>query len=309
MSMLPGLRRACRIGAGLAAILGAAACGSSGPTSPSPATTTASTSVATTVTQTACATWAATQRATGVPAGRGEVQTQRESLYAAGGVRAVNSRYFAMWFPSSWASSTTRRVLIGLHGTGGAPETEWSVDWKDILSARGWAYIGLKYVDDTTGVHDDDSTIYANIKAMIDDVTRSCAYGSPSMFLVGFSRGSAESFPVTYRDLKDRRMFKATGNNSGSWSPGGPMVPVMEDIAARSETTAYNSAKFWMCCGALDSVQGWPMCDGMRMARTWITSYGGYVERLYEDPTGAHGGLAKNADAWGAMFSYFEGLR
>lgn len=100
--MLPGLRRACRIGAGLAAILGAAACGSSGPTSPSPATTTASTSAATTVTQTACATWAATQRATGVPAGRGEVQTQRESLYAAGGgVRAVNSRYFAMWFPSS----------------------------------------------------------------------------------------------------------------------------------------------------------------------------------------------------------------
>ena len=166
-------------------------------------------------------------------------------------------------------------MLIGLHGTGGAPETEWSVDWKDILSARGWAYIGLKYVDDTTGVHDDDSTIYANIKAMIDDVTRSCAYGSPSMFLVGFSRGSAESFPVTYRDLKDRRMFKATGNNSGSWSPGGPMVPVMEDIAARSETTAYNSAKFWMYCGALDSVQGWPMCDGMRMARTWITSYGG----------------------------------
>jgi len=33
------------------------------------------------------------------------------------------------------------------------------------------------------------------------------------------------------------------------------------------------------------------------------------VERLYEDPTGAHGGLAKNADAWGAMFSYFESLR
>jgi hypothetical protein len=42
---------------------------------------------------------------------------------------------------------------------------------------------------------------------------------------------------------------------------------------------------------------------------TFILSYGGTVERHYEDPTGTHGGLAKNADAWGAMFSSFEGLR
>ena len=51
------------------------------------------------------------------------------------------------------------------------------------------------------------------------------------------------------------------------------------------------------------------MCDEMKNARSFITSYGGTVERLYEDPAGNHGGLAKNADAWNAMMTYFESLR
>jgi hypothetical protein len=296
-----------------AVFLGIAACSNSSPTAPSPTASTTTTAPATpttpaappvTVTQAACSAWSGGQRAAGLPPGRGEVQSQREALYSAGGgVRAVNNRYYAMWFPSNWATSSPKRAMVGLHGTGGAPETEWSIDWKDIVSSKGWAYIGLKYVDDTTGVHDDDGTIYSNLKTMIDDVQRNCDFGSPLMFLVGFSRGSAQTLPIIYRDLKDRRFFMAAGSNSGSWTPGGAMVPTMADIQARGETTAYNGAQFWMYCGALDNVQGYPMCDGMKNARTFITSYGGYVERLYEDPLGGHGGLAKNADAWSSMMT------
>jgi hypothetical protein len=293
----------------------AAACGNGTPTSPTAAatTTTATTTAAGTTTTpvlTSCATWMTTQRASGVPAGAGSVAAQRDALYAAGGgVRAVSNRYFAAWFPSTWSSSSPRRVLVGLHGTGGAPETEWSVDWKDIVSARGWAYVGLKYVDDATGSYDSETVIYANLKATIDALSSACDFGSPSRFLVGYSRGSAQAFSVAYLDLKDRRLFKAIGNNSGAWTIGQPMVATMEAIVSRGETTAYNGSRFWMYCGALDLEHGYPMCDEMKNARTFITSYAGHVERLYEDPTGAHGGLAKNADAWGAMFSYFESLR
>lgn len=142
----------------------------------------------------ACSSWANAQRGTGVPAAAGDVAAQRSALYAAGGgVRAVGSKYFAAWFPASWATSSPRRVLVGLHGTGGAPETEWFIDWKDILSQRGWAYMGLKYVD-AGGTHDNETQ-------------------------------------------------------------------------------------------------------------------SGTMERLYQDPSGGHGGLAKNIDAWGSMFAYFESLR
>ena len=294
--------------------VGTAACNGGTPTSPSSITTTGTTTTTTTGTTTpagtACVTWAGTQRATGVPAATGSVASQREAFYAAGGgVKAVGSRYFAAWFPGTWASASPRRVLVGLHGTGGAPETEWSVDWKDILSSRGWAYVGLKDVDDTTGTHDDENTIYANLKTLIADLQSSCDFGTPSMYLVGFSRGSANAFPVSYLDNRDRRHFTAIGNNSGAWLLTGPLTATMQGIQSRNETTAYNGVKFWMYCGALDMEHGYPMCDEMQNARAFIQQYGGTVERLYEDPSGAHGGLAKNADAWGAMFAYFEGLR
>ena len=151
--------------------------------------------------------------------------------------------------------------------------------------------------------------IYRNLTSLIDDLIASCDFGSPSMFLVGFSRGSAESFPVAYSDVKGRKFFKAIGNNSGSWNPSQPMVPLMEAIKARGETTAYVGTRFWMWCGTADNNPGFNVCEGMRNARTFITQYGGTVERLYEEPGGGHGGLAKNADAWGAMMTYFESLR
>ncbi len=305
------MRQRLMLAAGAAVTVVAAACGNGTPTSPTATTAVTAAGVTTTTPiPTSCAAWIATQRASGVAPGAGSVAGQREALYAAGGgIRSVSNRYFAAWFPASWSSSSPRRVMVGLHGTGGAHETEWSVDWKDLVATRGWAYVGLKYVDDATGSHDSDTVIYANLKSTIDTLTSACDFGSPSQFLVGFSRGSAESFPVAYLDLKDRRLFKAIGNNSGAWVIGEPMVPTMEAIVARGETTAYTGSRFWMYCGGRDLGHGYPMCDEMANARTFVTSYGAHVERLYEDPTGAHGGLAKNADAWGAMFAYFEGLR
>lgn len=290
----------------LLATVALVACGGT-PAAPS---TTSTSQTVTAVQLPACSSWAGTLRASGVSAPSSTVATQRDAFYAdGGGVKAVGSKYYAAWFPSGWASTSPRRLMLDLHGTGGAPETEWATDWSTIFKSRNWAYVGLKYVNDATGVHDDETTIYANIKTLVTDIAASCDFGSPSMFLVGFSRGSAEAFPIAYLDIKDRRYFSAIGNNSGAWVLGGPLTVTMQGIVDRGETNAYAGTRFWMYCGGLDDGHGYPMCDEMANARTFVTTYGGTVERLYEDPTGGHGGLAKNADAWGAMFTYFESLR
>ena len=257
----------------------------------------------------ACTSWAATQRGTGVAPATGDVSAQRQDFYAAGGgIRAVNRRYYAMLFPSNWASTSTRRVFLDLHGTGGAPETEWSLGWKNIVTPHGWAYVGLKYLDDSSGSYDDEDGIYTNLKALVDDLSASCDFGAPSMFLHGYSRGSAETFPVAYLDLKGRRLFKAFADNSGAWLLDGDMTLTMRGVVNRNETTAYNGARFWMYCGGLDNEHGYPMCDEMKNARATIERYGGTVVRLFEDPSGRHGGLSKNTSAWTEMFGDFEGL-
>jgi hypothetical protein len=236
------------------------------------------------------------------------VPSDRQALFdAGGGVRALGGKYYAAYFPASYATSARRFLMVDLHGTGGAPETEWT-QWASSLNARGWGYLGLKYVDDSGTVYDDEVTIYSRIKSMIDEVRAACDLGSASTFLVGFSRGSAQGFPVSYLDLKDRRFFKAVGNNSGAWDLGGSPTSTLQAIAARQDRTAFSGARFWMYCGERDFSRGWAMCDEMQQARDWIQLYGGSVATLFRDPTGLHGGLTKNPDALAQLFAYFEGL-
>jgi hypothetical protein len=281
-------------------------CGSSSPTQPSSSLAPV---VGTTGPSASCASWANLQRGSGVPPATGSVVTQRPALFAAGGgIKVVGSKYYAAYFPSGFASASTRRVLVALHGTGGSPEAEWT-DWQAQLQTRNWGFLGLKYLDDATGAYDDETTIYANLKATIDDVRASCDFQNTSLFLVGFSRGSAESFPVSYLDLVDRRLLTAVGNNSGSWAPGGQPTATLVAVAARGNRTAMSGLRYWMYCGEQDFVQGWPMCDGMAQARDFVQTYGASVGALYRDPTGTHGGLTRNSDAMSQMFSYFEALR
>ena len=87
-----------------------------------------------------------------------------------------------------------------------------------------------------------------------------------------------------------------------------PGPPTLQGVVSRGETSAFSGARFWMYCGQLDMEHGYPMCDEMQNARTFVQSYGGTVAALYQDPNGAHGGLTKNSDALAQMFSYFEGL-
>ena len=172
-----------------------------------------------------------------------------------------------------------------------------------------YGFLALKYLDDNSGLFDDETTIYANLRTMIDEVRSSCDFQNATMFLVGFSRGSAESIPVAYLDLVDRRFFKAVGNNSGAWNLGGAPPPTLQAIQARGDRTAMSGLRYWMYCGEQDFVQGFPMCDGMAQARDFLQMYGATVAALYRDPTGAHGGLTRNSDALSQMFSYFESLR
>ncbi len=261
-----------------------------------------------TPTLTSCAAWAATQRGSGVAAANGLTAAQRQALLAAGGgLKAVANRYYVMWFPSSWASSARRRVLVSLHGTGGAPEAEWN-GWRQHLEPRGWAFVGLLYLDVATGSYDDDTTIYTNLKTALGELGTSCDASGASYYLAGFSRGSAMGFPVTYRDGRDRQLFKATLSNAGAWLLNEGLYPTLAGIEQRGERSAFTGSRFWMYCGEQDFEHGYPMCDEMENARSWVASYGAQVDRLYRNPGGDHGSMVHTADAIQALLDYFESL-
>jgi hypothetical protein len=109
-------------------------------------------------------------------------------------------------------------------------------------------------------------------------------------------------------DVKDRKLFAAAGHNSGAWILGGPLPPTLAAVAAGTDRNALLGSRHWMYCGGRDLEHGYPMCDEMQNARDFVVTYAGTVAEIYRDATGGHGGLAKNPEAFGAMFTYFESL-
>ena len=254
-----------------------------------------------------CAAWAGTQRGETLPRTQGRAASFRTQFLASGGgLRAVNRKYVAMFFPDHWSESVPRRLIVDLHGTGGSPEESWGVDWGRVLPARNWAYIGLKYVDDTNGVHDDETTLYTNIKAALDDIRSQCDLGKTTDVLMGFSRGSAQAFSIAALDRRDGRLFAAIVHNSGAWIPGRPLPPTLRDIEERGDPSGFAGSKHFMYCGELDQSHEVPMCDEMSTAREFVRAHGGAVEPLFRDVRGGHGGLAKNKDALDAMFAFLD---
>lgn len=164
----------------------------------------------------ACAVWSSSQKGAGVGAATGSVAEQRSRLLASGGgLTAVGKgRHYVTYFPASYATSATKRVLVALHGTGGSPEAEWN-DYKATVEQRGWGFIGLKYLDDATQMYDADETIYANLVSAIGEVQGNCDLGAAKLFLVGFSRGSAKTFAMAYLDHHGKHLFSAYGSHSG----------------------------------------------------------------------------------------------
>lgn len=254
-----------------------------------------------------CRSWAATQRGEGLQKPQGRAASFRTRfLDSGGGLRPVNRKYVAIFFPEHWEDSGQRRLIVDLHGTGGSPEENWGVDWVRVLTARNWAYVGLKYVDDASGVHDDDTTMYANVKAAFDDIRSQCDLGATVNVLMGFSRGSAQAFSLAALDLKDRRLFSAIVHNSGAWIPGRPLPPTLREMQARADRRGLAGSKHFMYCGERDHSHEVPMCEEMTTAREFVLAHGGAVEPLFKDARGGHGGLAKSKDALDAMFAFLE---
>lgn len=262
---------------------------------------------------TTCESWSAAQDGVGAPSVVGSTSTQRANLYAAGGgIKTVNNQYYVTYFPSTFTAASVQRVIVSLHGTGGAAENEWN-DFKDEVVSRGFGFLALNYLTTSSGLYDDDSTIYTNLKTMISDVSSNCMLSGAKYYLIGFSRGSAKSFSVAYLDNNDQHLFTAIGSISGGayFKPPTEKSAIIQSIIDGHVVSAYTNLKFWMYCGLMDTSStptGYVQCDDMVESQSFVSSYGGTTLELYQDPTGVHGSFSHNATAVDHMFDYFQSL-
>ncbi len=211
----------------------------------------------------------------------------RDELFArGGGVFPVgDDRYYLVWLPEQWETVAARKVIITLHGTGGCAEWMLNQWYQAAAREHPWAIVALQYYDPDTGQYDDDAVIYENLKALWGELSAHCPMAGSDLFYHGFSRGSAQSFPVAIRDRTDARLFAAFIADSGC---AGSRYPTLQNQPA----DALAGARFWLWCGTEDvsTVDATKMtCEVMEEMRRYVEEHGGQVDALGAEEGGGHG--------------------
>jgi beta-lactamase superfamily II metal-dependent hydrolase len=235
-----------------------------------------------------CRQWLASSEELAVPIACPDWSFFREELFKrGGGVFPVgDNRYYLALFPDDWETLTDRKIIVSLHGTGGC--AEWMLNqWYQTSSLdHSWALVTLQYYDQESRQYDNDEIIYQNLQAVLDGLHTHCPIAGSDLFYHGFSRGSAQSFPVAIRDRAGRRAFSAFIADSGC---SGLDYPTLRNQPA----DALAGARFWMWCGENDvsTVDSNRMtCDVMEEnMRPYVQDHGGQVDALIREDGGGHG--------------------
>ena len=196
--------------------------------------------------------------------------------------------------------------MLSLHGTGGYPEAEWN-DWHVAMENEKIAFVSILWRSASTAEYVDDVTLAGLLGEILDTLTANCPLPQARWSLMGFSVGSAMTFPQAYRDVHGKHRFAMFISHSGAaWKPketGLDLHPTVWQPSVQNDSSAFSGASFFMYCGGKDLDHGWPMCDEMSPAKTFVTSRGAQAT-LYEDPEGEHGSFSKSPDAIAQLMSF-----
>jgi beta-lactamase superfamily II metal-dependent hydrolase len=235
-----------------------------------------------------CRQWLASSEELTVPIACPDWSFFRDELFARGGgiFPVGDNRYYLALFPDDWETVTDRKVIVSLHGTGGCAEWMLNHWYQTSWSAHSWALVALQYYDPGASQYDDDEIIYQNLEAVLDDLHTHCPIAGSDIFYHGFSRGSAQSFPVAIRDRAGRQAFAAFVADSGC---SGLDYPTLRN----APHDALSGARFWMWCGENDISTvdpGRMTCDVMQEdMRPYIESHEGQVDALVREEGAGHG--------------------
>jgi len=235
-----------------------------------------------------CHQWLASSEELTVPIACPDWSFFRDELFErGGGVFPVgDNRYYLALFPDDWETVTDRKVIVSLHGTGGCAEWMLNHWYQTSWPAHSWVLVALQYYDPRTNEYDDDEIIYQNLGAVLDELQAHCPIAGSDVFYHGFSRGSAQSFPVAIRDRAGRQAFAAFIADSGC---AGLDHPTLRNAPA----DALDGARFWMWCGENDISTvdpGRMTCEVMEEdMRPYVESHGGQVDALIREEGAGHG--------------------
>ncbi len=212
--------------------------------------------------------------------------------------------FLLKWFPAGTTPSVTP-IIVTLHGTGGTAFDEFYL-WHSRAAAKGCGIIAVQYYRGAAAVapndYFDDNTIYTYFKSALTGIS----YPPNKALLHGFSRGSARSYAVAFKDLPSQggnNYFCTIMSNAGKADSTYPIYNAIN--AGTYGHTLYTGKKWGMYCGGMDPNPARDGCVGMNSAKNWVIANGGTVGLYISDPALGHGGFHQTPAYIDSCLNYY----
>ena len=208
------------------------------------------------------------------------------------GMRVVNlddeGAFCALWVPRDYGKVAPARVLVLLHGSDGSAYAEIQ-DELDYAMDYCYALVAVQWWDPAEDVYLNALQTYAVIDLALRYLQATYGADPSRSALVAFSRGSAQSFEITYWDrLLGNEYFVLTIAHSGGIPTICPHLFVQRLLAGELGREPFSGTRFFLYCGMEDEEWGTQQCLQMHHAEEIVIAYGGTIVEFVEDLHGAH---------------------
>jgi hypothetical protein len=212
--------------------------------------------------------------------------------------------FYLLWYPPN-VSTTNQPLIVTLHGSSSYAFDEFFL-WQAEAAKRGYGILALQWWFGT-GDATSDYYLPQEMYAILETALRRQGNQAAKAMLHGFSRGSANSYGVTFFDRRaGNHFFALTLSNAGQAAPDYPLYAQI--IRGDYGQQVFAGAHWAMYCGGLDPNPQRDGCPAMRNTADWLTQQGAKVELFIEDANAGHGGFHQNAAHINAALDVFAKL-
>ena len=214
--------------------------------------------------------------------------------------------FYLLWLPKGSDPKNPPPMIATMHGHDGWAFEDFHV-WHSFLQERGYGLLAVQWwLGEGEGIH--DYLLPNEIYRVMDEVFQKLGVKPGHALLHGFSRGSANIYPVAALDRSLKKNYFALFiANAGRANSNYPPVQQIEQGMFGDQPFA---GSHWVTyAGAKDPSQNRDGIQGMRETGEWIRKFGGTVDLAIEDPTGNHGGFHQHPQNTQQALDIFEKLR
>lgn len=191
--------------------------------------------------------------------------------------------------PAGQNNKTTRKVIFNLPGHGTTAKTGYDA-WRAQLTANGtYAFAVLDWWDgkgETNANYLTPDMVQKEIKYFMDKL----GYKTTDLIILsGFSRGSANTYPVELYDIASGKpVFDGVLSASGKYEPDYAVTP---ELLNQKGGKPFSGVAWILVCGGKDPNPDRDGCPGMTETQTFLKEEGANVLGFLTDPNSGHGVL------------------